>query len=262
MDRNQESNVSHSLSAPRVGGRNLLEVDQKMIATMTVRARTILALLAVLLIGSHGFIQSPSLVNRNQASNGRNLLKHPQKLPSAFARPAPSPRTHSVARFGFQLPPGKKNDNGLSEILMGALSIVGLIAFFASPLGGLFFAAINSVLALLFITPLVFIVGFNAWQYFNTVEGNCPSCSAPMRVLKDGSPSICFNCGSVVQNNDGKLDFAPNVDQFEQEESIFSFFDQALSTTSPKKESGESRKDQYRRETTVIDVDVEDIDKK
>jgi predicted RNA-binding Zn-ribbon protein involved in translation (DUF1610 family) len=147
---------------------------------------------------------------------------------------------------------------------VGVAWIVGLIVFFASPLGGLFFAAVNSVFALLFITPFVLIVAFNTWQFFSTVQGNCPSCSAPIRVLKDGSPSICLNCGSVVvvRNDNGRIDFAPNANQFEQEESIFSIFDSVTSTAKANKISTETRKDQYRREQTVIDVDVEDVDQK
>jgi predicted RNA-binding Zn-ribbon protein involved in translation (DUF1610 family) len=184
-----------------------------------------------------------------------------------MARPIrPLQRTHSVECFGFNLPPGKSNDNGLSDILVGVAWIVGLIVFFASPLGGLFFAAVNSVFALLFITPFVLIVAFNTWQFFSTVQGNCPSCSAPIRVLKDGSPSICLNCGSVVvvRNDNGRIDFAPiNANQkFEQEESIFSIFDSVTSTTKANKISTDTRKDQYRREQTVIDVDVEDVDQK
>lgn len=237
----------------------------RQIMTMRVNTLVVVALLTALVTVSHGFTQYPSRVHLNHVSNGRGGLKRHNKLePStAFARHFPSRRTHSVACFGFNLPPGKRNESGLSEILVGVASIVGLIAFFASPLGGLFFAAINSFLALLFIAPLVLILAFNTWQFFNTVEGNCPSCGAPIRVLKDGSPSICFSCGSVVQsNNDGRIDFAPNVNQIQDEESIFSFFDNSLSTTSSRQELKDSRKDQFRREQTVIDVDVEDVDKK
>jgi hypothetical protein len=65
-----------------------------------------------------------------------------------------------------------------------------------------------------------------------------------------------------VRNDNGRIDFAPNANQFEQEESIFSIFDSVTSTTKANKISTETRKDQYRREQTVIDVDVEDVDQK
>jgi hypothetical protein len=66
-----------------------------------------------------------------------------------------------------------------------------------------------------------------------------------------------------VRNDNGRIDFAPNANQkFEQEESIFSIFDSVTSTAKANKISTETRKDQYRREQTVIDVDVEDVDQK
>jgi len=231
---------------------------------MMSRAAAILAVLMALLSQSHGFVPPSTqriVKSSSQTSKGRPVaLKQHEKLLPAFARGNTAPRTHSVACFGFNLPPGK-NDNGLQDILVGAASIVGLIVFFASPLGGLFFAALNSMLALAFIAPLVLILAFNTWQFFNTVEGNCPSCGAPIRVLKDGSPSICFSCGSVVQAKGGTIDFAPNVEQFQQDDSPFGgFFGDALG--SPSRERPEEKKSQYRRERTIIDVDVEDIEKK
>ena len=180
-----------------------------------MRTAAIVSLLAALISLSHGFIQSPSRasvksVSTRRQAGGRNKPKLLAPPSPWMARPIlPLQRTHSVECFGFNLPPGKSNDNGLSDILVGVAWIVGLIVFFASPLGGLFFAAVNSVFALLFITPFILIVAFNTWQFFSTVQGNCPSCSAPIRVLKDGSPSICLNCGSVVQNDNGRIDFAP-----------------------------------------------------
>jgi hypothetical protein len=231
---------------------------------MTMRTAATVSLLAALISLSHGFIQSPSRASVKSVSTRRQGGRNKPTLapPPPLARPIlPLQRTHSVECFGFNLPPGKSNDNELSDILVGVAWIVGLIVFFASPLGGLFFAAVNSVFALLFLTPFILIVAFNTWQFFSTVQGNCPSCGAPIRVLKDGSPSICLNCKSVVRNDSsGRIDFAPpKANQFEQEESIFSIFD---STTKATKISTETRKDQYRREQTVIDVNVEDVDPK
>ena len=232
--------------------------------TMAVSTRLslILTVLLALLASSHGFLQPSPRVRppscRTESVQARLQTATLKHLPAFSRANTTCRRKHSVACFGFNLPPGK-SDSGLREILVAAISILGLIVFFASPLGGLLFAAVNSMLALAFITPLVLILAFNTWQFFNTVQGNCPSCRAPLRVLKDGSPSICFSCGSIVQSNDGKtIDFAPNVQQLEREETFFeSFFNNdSRRPTSPKQ--SQQKKSQYRRERTIIDVEVED----
>lgn len=226
-------------------------------------------LLALLVTPSHGFVQpQPRITVERPQEVAKGLQQqHHGKLPPTSLTTS-SQRTHSVACFGFNLPPGKKND-GLQDILFGAASVAGLILFFASPLGGLFFAAVNSVLFLAVLTPVLLIFAFNVWQFLNTTQGNCPSCGAPVRVLKDGSPSICFSCGSIVQASaDGKgIDFAPNVDQFEQQDdslfgSIFGSGDtMGMSSSRKPLQKPEEKEKQYRRERTVIDVDVEDVDK-
>ena len=169
----------------------------------------------------------------------------------------------------YNLPPGRNNNNnGLGEILVGILTIVGVIAFFASPLGALVFAFFNSILVLSFTIPIVLFVAFQAWQFFNTVQGPCPSCGTPVRVLKDSSPGLCFNCGSIVQaNGNGRdIDFASDTDVLMDEMTDDSFlggggfFDNGFrrttitETTTTTKEN----KDKFRRERTIIDVDVED----
>jgi hypothetical protein len=106
--------------------------------------------------------------------------------------------------MGFQLPPGK-DDKELDPIFTTVLSFVGVVAFFASPLGGIFFAITNSLFVLALLLPVTAVVGFQAWQYFNTITAPCPSCGAPVQVVKwteiEPSPSLCGNCGSVVQAN-------------------------------------------------------------
>jgi hypothetical protein len=50
------------------------------------------------------------------------------------------------------------------------------------------------------------VVGFNVWQYLFTINGACPNCGAPVRVLKDEqSPSVCFTCGSILQVKDDQI---------------------------------------------------------
>ena len=255
-----EVRVSRESSLVSLSLVSLFKMTMRMVAT-------VLALLCTHLTLSHGFVQLSSRRTVGSSdrglTNGRTALLNSQaEIQPAFVRSNNNtPRTHSVACFGFKLPPGKR-DNGLQEILVGALSIAGLIAFLASPLGGLFFAALNGVLALVLLTPLLLIFAFNVWQFFNTTEGNCPSCGAPIRVLKDGSPSICLSCGSILESStDGSIDFVPggSSDIFEQENSFFGGF---LGDSLGSSRQSEEKKGQYRRERTIIDVDVEEIEKK
>jgi hypothetical protein len=164
---------------------------------------------------------------------------------------------------------GGGRDNGVGGIVKGAFTIALIVAFFASPLVlGLF----NSLLVLLFVLPLVASVGFQAWQTFNTVTGTCPNCGAPATVLKASkneipTPSLCFNCGAVLQANSdntgidnvsGRTNFGdlsttpmggnPFFDAFTTERVV-------TTTTTTEKSGGKERK---RRETTIIDVDVEE----
>ena len=95
-------------------------------------------------------------------------------------------KTTSTQLSMYNLPPsGGGGNNGLKEIAMSALTLLGIVAFFASPLGGVFFFAVNSVFVLLLLIPVVGIISFNVWQYLNTIEGPCPSCGAPTRVVKN-----------------------------------------------------------------------------
>jgi len=85
------------------------------------------------------------------------------------------------------------------------IALVGL--FFASPLGGIFFAVTNSLFVLALITPLVLFAGFKIYTALYTVEAPCPSCGVlPVRVLKNGEPGVCLNCGAfsrVDEKGDG-----------------------------------------------------------
>jgi hypothetical protein len=37
------------------------------------------------------------------------------------------------------------------------------------------------------------------------MTGTCPNCQAPIKVLKNETPTICYNCGSIVQAKDGDI---------------------------------------------------------
>ena len=74
---------------------------------------------------------------------------------SKNARPKHTGRGHTALHMSF-LPPENEN----KFLLTLNLFVTGNIAFFDSPLGGLFFAVTNTLFLLAFLTPIVLIVGF------------------------------------------------------------------------------------------------------
>lgn len=192
-------------------------------------------------------------------------------LPSNFNQNNHARYTSATSlKMGFNLPPGKKSpDDG---ILRGVLTIAGFALFIFSPLGSLFFAITNSILAFVLITPVILLVGFQIYQKLYLIEGTCPNCSAPVQVLKDESaaPNMCLSCGSRVRatrEKDG-VELCNDPSSVLQDESLGSIFeslfggDSGSSTpfnenaegyTSPSKNKGESK-----RQGTIIDVDVEE----
>ena len=128
---------------------------------------------------------------------------------------------------------------------------------------------LNSFFVLSLVLPVFLWIGFQGWQFFNTVEGPCPQCGAPVRVLKDEeSPSICLNCGTFVRATPDKsgVDFYREEDQVIVEEGFTaSIWDSILSgpmgaRSAPSRSSPQERQAQYRREQTIIDVEVEEKD--
>jgi hypothetical protein len=104
----------------------------------------------------------------------------------------------------YNLPPGGgRGGGGLGDILKGAAGLILTVAFFASPIGGFILSVVNSFVLLAFLIPTIATLGFQAWQYFNTISGACPNCGAPARVMKtkdgESTPTMCFNCGAVLQ---------------------------------------------------------------
>ena len=134
-----------------------------------------------------------------------------------------TPRRTQMAAF---LPPsgGSGGDkDGLGAVATSVLTLAGITLFFLSPLGGLFVAVFNSILALSILIPVAGFVAFQVWTYLNTVQGDCANCGAPVQVMKDGTPSICLSCGSIVQAKDGKIYLAnPNArrDIFVEDENV------------------------------------------
>lgn len=119
-------------------------------------------------------------------------------------------RKQQTQLYMYDLPPGGggggRRGNELEEILKLAAGFGIFALVMSSPLGGIIAALFNSFLFLIFVIPLVGVISYQAYIRFSTIEGQCPNCSAPARVPKsdkDGnaSPSICFNCGAILQAN-------------------------------------------------------------
>ena len=202
---------------------------------------------------SHGTFLAKSSSGRQTPKLGPQLL-----IPVTAA-------TTSL-HMGFSLPPsgggGKRDD--VSELVGGVVTVVAIVAFFASPLGGIFFSVVNSFFLLTLLTPVLLFVAFQAWQTFNTIEGPCPNCDAPVRVLKDPlQPTICLNCGAFVQSNANKngIDYSPQNDVLgnNDDESLDSLFGGWRKFGGQEPVSKE-RQESLKRKQTVIDVEVEKED--
>jgi hypothetical protein len=211
----------------------------------------------------------------------RHVLK--AKIPKRDAQqlaqaPAFRGKSTSTSLQMYNLPPsgggGGGPGNDIKAILPGIVTIAGLALFFMSPLGGIFFAVTNTLFALAIITPIIGWVGLQTWQAFNTVSGPCPNCGYPVRTLKDdqGQPSICVSCGSFIRTNADKdgielcnnpSDMMGGGSLFDQlfgsmagmsPQQVVDEIDADINGNKPKKSPGQNK---ARRESTIIDVDVE-----
>lgn len=188
----------------------------------------------------------------------------------------PPTKRAATSLFMYNLPPGR-NNNDLGDILKGAVSLILVVTFFASPLGGFVLGIFNSFLLLTLSLPVIGTIVVSTWQYFNTITGNCPNCGAPVRVLKsdksgDGQPSICVSCGSTLQanyDNSGidNITGRNTVDDLSGSPLRGSIFDMLggpsmsrTSTTTRYQETEIPPKDKLRREGTIIDVEIDNDD--
>ena len=241
-----------------------------MIVTRQAPVLALSAFLSLVLVrrSTSSFIPSASLrSNRVKTFGNAPTLKQRSVFVNVSLR-----KNHVSRRTGrlfmYNLPPSGGGKDDLKGIVGGLVVVVATIAFFASPLGAFFFAVFNSIFLLTLLIPVFAYVGFNVWQYFNTITGPCPSCGAPVRVVKstgiDQNPSLCLNCGSVVQasfdNED--IEIASQLDGVVNENASFfnSFFGgETIRTVVTETDRPADKK---RRERTVIDVDAEDEDPK
>lgn len=185
--------------------------------------------------------------------------------------------------MGYQLPPS--GPRGPLDQINALLPTIGtgllVVLFFASPLGGIFFAITNSIFVLALLTPLVLFGGFQLWSALYTIEAPCPSCGAmPVRALKSGEPSVCLNCGafSRANENGNGLELCNDPNDIMGVDSglggASSLFDALFGGPSmgdydgggisgfdvidgPNKDGPDERAKKARRQATVIDVEVE-----
>jgi hypothetical protein len=261
---------------------------------MLSRRTAIAAILSLCLLQDQCTAFVPSIqrtARLTTTTTTRMPTKHAFVTPTAPALLSPHALTSASTsssstslQMGFQLPPGKE-DKGLDPIFTTVLSLVGVVAFFASPLGGIFFAITNSLFILALLVPVTAVVGFQAWQYFNTITAPCPNCGAPVQVVKwtelEPSPTLCVNCGSVVQANaanDG-IDFAGQGPGTVGDSDGASLLDMLFGGGMNSNNGGgggvqqrrpgddasvsggpKSTEQRYKREATIIDVDVEKND--
>lgn len=215
------------------------------------------------------------LWDRNTADSFSILCKSFQQRnvhPSLNQRTSVPPRRNYVhqsfsgsrlpSSLSMFLPPGEGNNNKAAEfreLTSAIFTFVGITLFFISPLGGLFFALFNSFLAFIILLPIGAFTVLNVWQYFNTVTGSCPTCGVGVKVLKDESPTICLNCGSIIQAKDGQIYLAStNNNEMRDVSSPASIFSSWMNEFgSGRIVDSEARK---QSRSTVIDVDVKEID--
>lgn len=149
---------------------------------------------------------SPSAFLTHGSVINKNILSKPtlQATIEKTKNVSSSRNSFPTSLFMYNLPPnngGGRDPNPLGDILPTIVTVVGLAVFFASPLGGIFFAITNSLFLLALITPVLIFAGIQIWSKLNTYEGDCPNCGNNVVVLKskEGEPTLCLNCGSMVR---------------------------------------------------------------
>lgn len=144
----------------------------------------------------------------------------------------------TTSLYGFLLPPDNNNDNNnkkseLFTIGSSILTVLATVAFFISPLGTIFFAIMNSFLALVILLPVIGYVSYQIWSYQNTITGNCPNCNASVTILKENKNNeviennflmpvnVCYNCGTILEVKENKIYIANIKNKSNQPKSIF-----------------------------------------
>ena len=204
------------------------------------------------------------------------IVTSPISPPSSVPKSQGQKITSTSIGMGYQLPPsGPKGPmDQINAILPTIATGLLVVLFFVSPLGGIFFAITNSIFVLTLLTPFILFGGFQLWSALYTIEAPCPSCGAiPVRVLKNGEPSMCLNCGAFSRANDkgDGLELCNNPNDIMGVGSglggASSLFDALFGGEDgisdfdvidrPRKDGPDERAKKAKRQATIIDVDVE-----
>jgi hypothetical protein len=93
-----------------------------------------------------------------------------------IASPTKTPPTTTTSiSMGYQLPPSRDPKGPFDNFQLSPILVNGilLVLFFASPLGGIFFAITNSLFALAILTPFIIFGGFQVWSALFTMDMAC-----------------------------------------------------------------------------------------
>lgn len=246
-----------------------------MTTTMTAKTITRLFFLLTIAFASavQAFVVHPATGNINTRGTQPLTAKNAfQEFSTVTPRQSVRKATH--LQMGYQLPPSR-DPKGPFEQIQAILPSVGFVVlvglFFASPLGGIFFAITNSLFVLAFLTPFILFAGFQIWSALYTIEAPCPSCGQiPVRALKNGEPTVCLNCGAFSRSNEAGdgLELCNNPYDMMNEgggsgslfDSLFggngvSNFDAMGSSSDGGRKEEQTKK--TRKQGTIIDVEVE-----
>eukprot|EP00593_Proboscia_inermis_P008665 CAMPEP_0171313284 /NCGR_PEP_ID=MMETSP0816-20121228/40320_1 /TAXON_ID=420281 /ORGANISM="Proboscia inermis, Strain CCAP1064/1" /LENGTH=158 /DNA_ID=CAMNT_0011800425 /DNA_START=89 /DNA_END=565 /DNA_ORIENTATION=- len=153
-------------------------------------------------------------------------------------------------------PPDQKD----GDLVPVVLALFGFAAFFMSPFGTFFFAITNTIIAGVLLTPVILFFVYQLWSAVYMMEGACPTCGQAVKVFKGESenPNFCVNCGASVRSAmDGKnLEICNVPPDFGRTGN--SFLDVLISNLNDEDEGGGDPQAKQKRETTVIDVNIEE----
>ena len=166
----------------------------------TMTSKTIAVFLLINLFAS----AVQAFVVRPATGIHKSKISAPISIGNEFHHSSRTRHEHTSLQMGYQLPPSPKGPLEEFKAILPTIGTGVLIAlFFASPLGGAFFAITNTLFALAFVTPFLLFAGFQIWSALYTVEAPCPSCGQlPIRALKNGEPTVCLNCGAFSRANE------------------------------------------------------------
>lgn len=124
--------------------------------------------------GARGKISSLGTTSFRARSNSQHQFLHKSKQNKISS---------TSLNMSFNLPPKKSKPSPLDDILPAIVTAVGIGVFFASPLGGIFFAITNSLFVLALLTPILLVGGFqvNSFDSFKILSLSIAAISIYLR---------------------------------------------------------------------------------